>query len=374
MRKKKILVTSTDLMMIQFLVPHVIHLSQNGYEVDIACSDVGGRMQEVRDALKDAVQNIHVVRLVRSPASAKNLQGYRDMKAIFSKNHYDIVWTNEPVMGVITRLATNKARKKGTKVLYMTHGFHFFHGAPKVNWIIYYPIEKYMSRLTDMIVTINHEDYERAKKFYAKDVRYIHGIGVNTDRLQINELYTNIREELKLPETTMLLLSVGELNHNKNHQVIIQALSLLQDETVHYIICGKGALLDQLQELAKEKRIADQVHFLGYRKDVVEICAQADVFAFPSHREGLGLAPLEAMYSGLPLVTSAIRGPKDFMEDGKTGFMCDPDDVEAFMRAIKCLKEDVILRHKCGKYNKEVVKPFKLDCVKKEIYEIIEDM
>ena len=371
MYKKKILVTSTDLMMIQFLVPHVIHLSQNGYEVDIACSNVGGRMQDVRDALKDVVKNIHVVRLVRSPASVKNLQGYRDMAAVFSKNYYDIVWTNEPVMGVATRLAANKAREKGTKVLYMTHGFHFFDGAPKANWMIYYPVEKFMSRMTDRIVTINHEDYERAKKFHAKDVKYVHGIGVNTDRIQTNELHTDIRKELNLPETTMLLLSAGELNPNKNHQVIIQALSLLQDEAVHYIICGKGALLDQLQELAKEKGIAGQVHFLGYRKDVVEICAQADVFAFPSHREGLGLAPLEAMYSGLPLITSAIRGPKDFMEDGKTGFMCEPDDAEAFMQAIKQLKLNPEFRKQCGLYNKDVVTPFLLENVKKEIFEII---
>ena len=372
MREKKILVTSTDLMMIQFLVPHVIHLSQNGYQVDIACSDVGGRMQEVRDALKGAARKIHVVRLVRSPASAKNLQGYREMKAIFAQNQYDIVWTNEPVMGVVTRLAANKARKKGTKVLYMTHGFHFFDGAPKANWIIYYPVEKFMSRMTDRIVTINHEDYERAKKFHTKDVRYIHGIGVNTDKLQINRQHSNIRKELNLSETAMLLLSVGELNPNKNHRVIIRALSLLKDKTVHYIVCGKGELLDQLQKLAKEKGIAKQVHFLGYRKDVAEICAQADIFAFPSHREGLGLAPLEAMYSGLPLVTSAIRGPKDFMENGKTGFLCDPDDPEAFMRAIKRLKEDPELRRQCGLHNTDAVKPFLLENAKREILEILD--
>ena len=371
MCKKRILVTSTDLMMIQFLVPHVIHLSQNGYEVEIACSDVGGRIQEVRDALKDAVQKIHVVRLVRSPASAKNLQGYQDMKDIFVNNYYDIVWTNEPVMGVMTRLAANKARKKGTKVLYMTHGFHFFDGAPKTNWIIYYPIEKFMSCMTDRIVTINHEDYERAKKFHAKDVRYIHGIGVNTDRLRVSDRKSDIRKELGLSEDSFLLLSVGELHPRKNQEVIIRALGLLHDKQIKYIICGKGDRLADFQKLAKENGTIDQIYFLGYRKDVLDIYRQADLFAFPSRREGLGLAGLEAMYYGLPMVTSNTSGPRDYMEDGKTGFLCDPDDPEAFMRAIKRLKEDRELRRQCGLHNTVVVKPFLLGNVKKEVLDVL---
>ena len=371
MREKKLLVTSTDLMMIQFLVPHVIHLSQNGYKVDIACSDVGGRMQEVQDALKGAVRKIHVVRLVRSPASAKNLQGYQDMKAIFAQNHYDIVWTNEPVMGVVTRLAANKARKKGTKVLYMTHGFHFFDGAPKANWIVYYPVEKFMSRMTDRIVTINHEDYERAKKFHAKDVRYIHGIGVNTDRLRVSDQKSDIRKELGLPEDSFLLLSVGELHPRKNQEVIIRALGLLHDKQVKYIICGKGDRLADFQKLAKENGTIDQIYFLGYRKDVLDIYGQADLFAFPSRREGLGLAGLEAMYYGLAMVTSNTSGPRDYMENGKTGFLCDPDDPGAFMRAIKRLKDDPELRRQCGLHNTDVVKLFLLEDVKKEVLDTI---
>lgn len=374
MCKKKILITSTDMMMIQFLVPHVIHLSQNSYEVDIACSEVGGRMQEVRDALDGMVNRIHVVRLVRSPASVVNLQGYKDMKTVIAGKHYDIIWTNEPVMGVVTRLAAKKARKTGTKVFYMTHGFHFFDGAPKLNWLIYYPIEKQLSRISDMIVTINHEDYNRAKKFHAKEVRYIHGIGVNTDRLHVEKIHMNIRKELRLPETALLVLSAGELNQNKNHSIVIRALAAINDSSIHYLICGKGALLNQLKELAKELKVEQQIHFLGYRKDVVELCVQADIFVFPSRREGLGLAPLEAMYCGLPLITSNIRGPMDFMKDGTTGFLCDPDDVAAFMMAIKKLQKDVDLRKRCGQHNTEVVKSFLLENVKKEVLNLIDSI
>ena len=133
------MITSTDLMMIQFLVPHVICLSRNGFEVEIACSEVGGRMAEIREKTAGYVKAVHEVRLVRSPASLKNFQGYGDMKKVIRNGGYDVIWTNEPVMGVVTRLAARQARKHGTKVVYMVHGFHFFKGASKLNWMLYYP-------------------------------------------------------------------------------------------------------------------------------------------------------------------------------------------------------------------------------------------
>ena len=367
---KKILITSTDLMMIQFLVPHAKYLSEHGYEVEIACSEVGGRMEEVRKALEKVVNVIHVVRLVRSPVSFKNILGYQDMRSVFSKKRYDIVWTNEPVMGVVTRLAAKQAREQGTKVIYMTHGFHFYDGAPKLNWMVYYPVERYMSRWTDMIITINREDFERAKTMRAKEVKYVHGIGVNTDRLQKSIHGNNIREELHIAKSDFIVISAGELNENKNHRAVINALGLARDRAIHYLICGKGKMLKQLQALADDKGLGDNVHFLGYRKDVIDLYKQADIFVFPSHREGLGLAPLEAMYCGLPLITSDIRGPKDFMENGKTGYLCPPDDAKAFMRGIQELKQDVSLRGQCGKYNQEVVKPYLLENVRKELFDI----
>ena len=364
---KKLLITSTELMMIQFLVPHVKYLSENGFRVEIACSDVGGRMEDVRNALEGVVEKIHILRLERSPVNPRNFLGYQDMRRLLRENHYDIIWTNEPVMGVVTRLAANKYRRKGTKVLYMCHGFHFYKGASLTNWLIFYPIERFMSRFCDVIVTINHEDEARAKTFRCPRVEYIHGIGVNTGRLHNRNEQSDIRAELGLDEDDFLVLSVGELNENKNQQVIIRALAQLQDPKIHYLLCGKGDQREKLEDLAKELSVADNVHFLGYRNDVVDICAQADVFAHPVRREGLGLAPLEAMYCGLPLVASDTRGLQDYTVPGKSGFLCGSEDPAEFAKAIHQLKKNPELRSNCGAFNRNMVQKFCLEQVKEEV-------
>lgn len=364
---KRILVTSTDLMMIQFLVPHVRYLSENGFDVEVACSDVGGRMDEVRTALDGAAKAIHTVRLHRSPAAAENLKGYGDMKRDIASGNYDIIWANEPVMGVVTRLA---ARKSGAKVVYMCHGFHFFKGSGKGSWLVFYPVERFCSRFTDVLVTINREDEARAKTFHAGRVAYIHGIGVNTDRLHRRDIRSNIRAELGLAEDDFLVLSVGELNKNKNHQVIIRAVAQLNDPKIHYAICGKGALMEQLQKLAKELGIESHVHFLGYRKDVVDICSQADVFAHASLREGLSVASLEAMYCGLPLVMSTVRGAGDYLKDGVSGFLLNPHDADGYAKALRKLCDDPAFRDGCGKHNVDAVEPYTLENVQQEILDL----
>lgn len=371
---KKILVTSTDLMMVQFLTPHIINLSENGYEVSIACSDVGGRMQELREKLQAYTKAIYTVRLHRSPVCIDNMNGYRDMKTIVCKNHYDIIWTNEPVMGVVTRLVAKKARKHGTKVLYMVHGFHFYKGASKFNWLVYYLIEKIMASKCDMICTVNYEDYQRAKRFSVKKVKYIHGIGINTERLTMAENRKNIREELNLTTEDIVVLSIGELNRNKNQKVIIQAIKEIGDKRLHYIICGKGNQRDELEKLVEKLGLKEKIHFLGYRKDVVDICSQSDIYVMPSYREGLPVSSLEAMYCGLPLVTSNIRGLCDVMENGKTGYMYEPDDWRGIAQGIKELMNNPELRKQMGGRNRKIVIPFCLEQTKKEVVDLIKEL
>ena len=368
---KKILITSTDLMMIQFLVPHVRYLSENGYAVEIACSVVGDRIEDVRRALEGTVRAIHTVRLERSPASPRNISGYRDMKRLLEENTYDIIWTNEPVMGVVTRLAARKARKTGTKVVYMCHGFHFYKGASLAHWLLFYPVERFMSRFCDMIVTINREDEARAKTFHCPRVEHINGIGVDFSKRQCTLSREEKRKELGVKESDILVLSVGELQTRKNHEAILRALGKLQDPRVQYFLCGKGELREYLEKLALRLGIRDRVRFLGYRKDVPEIMGAADIFAHPSKREGLGLACLEAMASGLPLVTSNIQGIPDYVENGVTGFLCDPEDSDKYAEHLNLLIQDEAQRKQIGMSNLEYVKKYAIWNIQRDIADLL---
>ena len=370
---KRVLITCTDSMMKQFLEPHVINLVENGFEVEIACSEVLNRFKEVREDLQDYVKINHLS-LKRSPlAILHHIKGYKELKKIIRDGHFDLVWTNEPVMGVITRLAAGEARKSGTKVLYMVHGFHFYKGASPVNWMLYYPIEWMMAPKADCICTVNKEDYHRAKKMKVAEVRYIHGVGIDVSRLRENG-ETDIRKELCLDKNAFIVVSVGELNKNKNQQVIMRAIAKLKDKNIHYLLCGKGSQRKKLVKLSKKLKIDDRVHFLGYRKDVVDICSQADIFAMPSKREGLPVASLEAMYCGLPLVTSNIRGLSDITADGVTGYTFKPDDINGFAEGIRRIESDPDLRMAMKARNRQRTARYRLDNTKKEIMEIVRQL
>lgn len=368
---KRILITCTDSMMKQFLEPHVVNLVNSGYEVEIACSEVLNRFKEVQEDLGGIVK-IHHLSLQRSPlAISAHFKGYRELKEIIRNGHFDLIWTNEPVMGVVTRLAAQDARKSGTKVLYMVHGFHFYKGAPLINWIVYYPIEKLMAQKADCICTINKEDYARAQKMKVDRVEYIHGVGIDTSRLHPSGEQKNLRKELGISDDAFIVLSVGELNKNKNQQVIIRAIAEINDEYIHYVLCGKGDQREKLEKLSRELGIEDRVHFLGYRKDVVDICSQADVFAMPSKREGLPVASLEAMYCGLPLVNSNIRGLSDVTENGVSGYVCSSDDIKSYKEAIENLKNFNDKKHNMSRRNSTALTQYYIENSKKEIKSMI---
>ena len=331
----KILYVTTIGITMGFFKSFIKDLTDMGHTVELACND----MEEPVPAFYHNLGcKIHRLSCSRTPFSKGNLTAVKQIRRLVEENHYDIVHCHTPVAATCTRLACRKLRKKqGVKVFYTAHGFHFYKGAPLKNWMIYYPVEKLCARYTDKLITINQEDFALAqKKMKAKAVLYVPGVGIDVARFRDTVVDRKLkRQELNIPEDAFLLLSVGELNKNKNHQIIIRAMAEIKQTKIHYMIAGGGHLKAELENLAKEVGVSDRVHLLGYRNDVAELYKVSDVFCFPSFREGLSVSIMEAMASGIKLIVSDIRGNTDLVQDRKNGLVCPPGNLDSFIRAIQ---------------------------------------
>ena len=363
----KILYITTIGGTMEFFESFVSQLLDEGHTVDIATNEDTSR---VPTCYKEWGCTVYQIDTARSPLSKGNLQAIKQIKEIVTKEKYDIVHCHTPIAAMCTRIACRKARKNGTKVFYTAHGFHFYKGAPLKNWALYYPVEMLCAHWTDVLFTMNTEDYALAqKKMKAKRVEYVPGVGIDLSKFNCATIdKAEKRKELRIPEGATLLLSVGELNENKNHETVIRAIA---DMDVHYVIAGEGGLHEHLQSVIDELGMAERVKLLGYRTDVAELYVVADVFVFPSFREGLPASVMEAMASGLPVACSKIRGNVDLIDE-KGGALFDPHSVQDCARAIEqfflkgCLSE-------AGSYNQNKVRAFEKDCVisaMKELYRI----
>lgn len=347
----KILYVTTVSGTMTFFTEHIKMLINKGHQVDLCCN-VG---KPINTELLELGCEVFDLKFNRNPLKIGNYKAYLDLKQLIIEGEYDLVHTHTPIASALVRIACRKL--DNIKVFYTAHGFHFFNGASFKNWIVYYPIEKWLSRHTDLIITINKEDYNRAKsKFKTKNIEYIPGVGLDIDRFKNTNINRKTkREEIGLTNDMFLILSAGELNRNKNHEVIIKAIANLKKANIHYVICGSGPLKDYLKKLSSKLAVDKQVHFLGYRSDIAEIYKVSDIFVFPSLREGLGMAALEAMASGLPIITSNVHGIVDYSIDGVTGYACDPTNVDQITAAIDKLFGNEDLRNIYGKNNQDAV-------------------
>lgn len=362
------MVATVPSMIGHFNMDNIHILLDMGYEVDVAAdfADTNVWSAEKVQAFKEQLAELNIkyfqLDFSRDPLKVnRHAASYKEAVELIGERRYSYIHTHTPIASAIIRLA---AHKTGTKVIYTAHGFHFFTGAPKKNWLLYYPVELFLSRWTDMLITINKEDYQRARKrFHAKRTEYIPGVGVDTKKFAARKVDKEAkRRELGVKNDDFLLLSVGELSENKNQKLVIDALGKLKAVgklgNIVYLAVGKGDQRGELERLIKEYGIADHTKLLGYRTDVDELCASADCFVHPSKREGFGIAPLEAMAAGLPLIVSAIRGPRDFTEDGVSGCCIDPADVDAMVAAITRMRDDAEFRNRCAGHNIVKAKEF----------------
>jgi glycosyltransferase involved in cell wall biosynthesis len=349
---------------------NLIHnLIVDGHTVDIATNESNSPVDE---CYKKWGCKIYPLSCTRSPFNKGTFKAIKEIKQIVAENDYDIVHCHTPIAAMCTRLACKKFRKNGGKVYYTAHGFHFYKGAPLKNWLMFYPIEKICSYLTDTLITINQEDFNFAKKHLnAKNTEYVPGVGIDTAFFaNTNVSKQEKRAELQIPEDAILLTSVGELNDNKNHQIILRAMAQLNNKNIYYVIAGVGENADKLLALAKELSLENNFKLLGYRKDIAEIYKVSDICCFPSIREGLPVAVMEAMAAGLPIVSGDNRGSRDLCKNDVNGFLCNPLDAQEFSNSIAALINDSNLIKNLSSNNLMHAKDFDYSVINKHMYHL----
>lgn len=367
--KHALIITTIGGFLPQFEMNDVKILQENGYTVHYASNFKNPVYDIDEKKLQEMGLVLHHIDICKSPFHViKNAGACLKLRKIIKKEQIRLVHCHNPMGGVLGRLAALLCRRK-VCVIYTAHGFHFYKGAPKKNWLLYGTAERLLAHCTDRLITINHEDYENAKRFGLRrggKVEYIPGVGVDIAKFRkIEELRPGKRRELALPEGAFHVVSVGELNENKNHKAVIRAIARLGGNDIYYSICGSGPLEIQLQEEIKALGLQQRVRLLGYRTDVAEVLQSADCFAFPSKREGLGIAAIEALACEVPMIAADNRGTREYVRDGGNGIMCDANSEQDFANAICRLKESVSLRRQLAEGCRQTAERFSIEATDK---------
>lgn len=363
MPKKVLLVATVQSHIGQFHKPLMRLLKEHGWEVHIAA---GNNLAEKDHLALEYPDKVFDIPFRRSPFDPKNILAYRMLKKLLKEERYDVIHCNTPVGGVFGRLAARKYRKQGTEVFYTAHGFHFYKGAPKKNWLLYYPIEKLLAGCTDKLITINREDYELARARFNCRVERIHGVGANSSRFYPLHEQEQAEQRKALGLSGHILLSVGELLPNKNQRTAILAVKKILPECpdAQLLIAGNGPERENLEQLIEREGLQGHVKLLGYTTKIREYMQVCDALLACSYREGLPMNVVECMLCGKPVIASHNRGHDELVQNGVNGWLTEPDDADGLAECIV----DLLKRKSISKETVcNSVVSYKSDNVEKEL-------
>jgi len=367
MNSKKILYTaSTEIHLTSFHLPYLKWFKEQGFEVHVAYNGSNSI------PFADKVWNIS---FGRSPLDIINWKAFKNLKRIIDNNKYVLIHCHTPMASIVTRLSAISSRKMGTKVLYTAHGFHFFKGGSFKNWLVFYPVEKFMSKFTDAIITINKEDFDLLhEKRFASDGKFqIFGIGLDPLRLQMGKHNKEqAKEELGFIKDDFIILYIAEFIARKNHKFILESIPPLinKHRNIKVLFAGGGVLKDKMQQFSKEKGIIENVEFLGFKKDIGKYISIADIGISASKQEGLGLGVAEVMFNSKPVVVTEDRGHRELVIQSENGFIYQQEDKEKFLEYIEIFYSDKILLNEMGINAKKSMKKFLLENSLKEMENI----
>ena len=352
---------------------NIVSLQKLGYDVSLAAnfaSNEPRERQNIEFVEFCKAENIKIIHIpFKRGGFFSNLLLLPLLNRILKIGQYDIVHAHTETGGLILRLATGVKGK--SRFFYTPHGMSFWKGSSLKSQFVYRPLERWICSAMDMNLGMNQEEVDVLRKWDNKTATYVHGIGLNLDRFQKEGRPRNeVRDELGVNEEDKLIVSVGELDDNKNHATVIKALRLLENRNFKYVICGVGPNREKLLKMAEDADMKDKVILAGYRSDIPDILHAADLFVFPSFHEGLPVSALEAMACGLPLICSKIRGNVDIVKDGLNGFLFELNDTTSLAKQMGLLIKDEELANTMGENNLKRINDYSIESVTNELTQI----
>lgn len=367
---QKVLFSATvDSHILAFHLPYLKYFKEKGYEVHVATNG---------DEEIPYCDKKHKISFERSPFKINNLKAIKQLKKVIDEEKFDIIHTHTPMGSVVTRLASKKARKKcHTRVIYTAHGFHFYKGAPLKNWIMFYPVEKILANYTDDLITINKEDYELAKRKFKTNVHYIAGVGIDPNKFDIKmseKEKLDLRKSLNLKNDDFVMIYPAEISNRKNQEWLVKTLEyfIKNHKDIHLLLPGKDSLNKKIHSLVNKLDLSNNIHFLGFRRDIPQLLKISNISISSSKQEGLPVNIMEAMYVGLPIVVTDCRGNRDLIEDGENGYIVNQLDNHNFLNKINDIYLQKINVEKMKENNKQKANEYLLDDILEEYKKIYE--
>lgn len=354
----------------RFNKANIAALQSLGLQVELCANFENGNGPEIHN--QDYVEECEKrgLRTHSIPFARHSLTGslkcLHQLKELLSREQYDLVHTHTETGGLLLKLAHSEKGK--SKFVFTPHGMSFWKGSSLKSQLVYKPLERWICSGMDMNLGMNREEMEYLERWNRNNATYVHGIGLDLSRFEShNEASKAVRKEFLLNTNGKMIVSVGELDNNKNHITVIRALAQLDRKDWKCVICGVGPNKDILMQEAERLGLKEHVVLAGYRSDIPEILNAADIFVFPSFHEGMPVSVLEAIACGIPIICSAIRGNVDVVQDGDNGYLFKPSDGDTLSREIALLMDNETLRLQMGAKNKKVVKKFSLEAVTEEL-------
>lgn len=342
--EKNALIATNTIGMFHFLWSDIDMLNEMGYKVYALADNSAGENHTLRILKGKNVEFIDARIDSNSFLSKNNRAFYRQVCRLLAERHFSLVHCHTTAVGLFVRLAARKYRKNGTKVIYTTHGLPYSPLSSRKLFFVCNTLERFASRFCDAIITVNRQDYGYMKATHCRNVYQISGVGLDCDRFSnVTVDRDAYRRQLGVPVGKTAVLAVGRLVAYKNQSIIVKAIGALPDkDNFVFVVCGHETTSDPVaqQLIMLSRELGVETVFIGFHNDMPEVIAAcADIGAMPSLREGLGMAGLEMMCEGVPLVGSNVQGIPEYLVDGETGFLCDPFSVDDFSRGIRQLSD-----------------------------------